>query len=77
MWGHARATPAAPDYSAAPAPDVIPSRAVADRSSFVRDALLVADFDLRESLRTRRALVLVLLYLLIAGAASGSGSAWP
>lgn len=61
----------APDYSAAPAPDVIPSRAVADRTSFVRDALLVADFDLRESLRTRRALVLVLLYLLIAGAASG------
>jgi hypothetical protein len=40
-------------------------------SSFVRDAVLVAGFDLRESLRTRRALVLVLLYLLIACAASG------
>lgn len=40
-------------------------------SSFARDAGLVAVFDLRESLRTRRALVLVLLYLLIAGAASG------
>lgn len=40
-------------------------------SSFVRDAVLVAGFDLRESLRTRRAVVLVLLYLLIACAASG------
>jgi ABC-type transport system involved in multi-copper enzyme maturation permease subunit len=39
--------------------------------SFVRDAALIAGFDLRESLRTRRALVLVLLYLLIAAAASG------
>ena len=35
------------------------------------DAALVAGFDLRESLRTRRALVLVLLYLLVASAASG------
>jgi ABC-type transport system involved in multi-copper enzyme maturation permease subunit len=40
-------------------------------STFVRDAALVANFDLRESLRTRRALVLVLLYLLIAATASG------
>lgn len=52
--------------------DVIESRRVTDpASSFMRDAALVAGFDLRESLRTRRALVLVLLYLLIAGAASG------
>ncbi len=40
-------------------------------SSYLRDSLLIAGFDLRESLRTRRALVLVLLYLLIASAASG------
>jgi ABC-type transport system involved in multi-copper enzyme maturation permease subunit len=39
--------------------------------SFLRDAGLIAGFDLRESLRTRRAVVLVLLYLLIATAASG------
>lgn len=38
---------------------------------FFRDTALIAGFDLRESLRTRRALVLVLLYLLIACAASG------
>ncbi len=37
----------------------------------LRDVGLVAGFDLRESLRTRRALVLVLLYLLIAASASG------
>jgi len=36
----------------------------------LRDATLVAGFDLRESLRTRRALVLVLLYVLITSAAS-------
>lgn len=40
-------------------------------STFVRDAVLIAGFDLRESLRTRRALVLVLLYILIAATASG------
>ena len=40
-------------------------------STFVRDAALVAGFDLLESLRTRRALVLVLLYILIAATASG------
>lgn len=39
-------------------------------ATFARDAALIAGFDLRESLRTRRALVLVLLYLLIATAAS-------
>lgn len=39
-------------------------------STFLRDATLVAGFDLRESLRTRRALVLVLLYVLITSAAS-------
>lgn len=50
---------------------MLSSRGVAGPSStFVRDALLVAGFDLRESLRTRRALVLVLLYVLIASAAS-------
>lgn len=38
---------------------------------FARDVALIAGFDLRESLRTRRALVLVLLYMLIASAASG------
>ncbi len=51
---------------------MLQSRPVASSPpSFVRDAALVAGFDLRESLRTRRALVLVLLYLLIACAASG------
>ena len=35
------------------------------------DAALIAGFDLRESLRTRRAVVLVLLYVLIATTASG------
>ena len=39
--------------------------------STLRDVALIAGFDLRESLRTRRALVLVLLYMLIAAAASG------
>jgi ABC-type transport system involved in multi-copper enzyme maturation permease subunit len=39
--------------------------------ALLRDAALIAGFDLRESLRTRRAVVLVLLYLLIASAASG------
>lgn len=39
--------------------------------TFARDAALIAGFDLRESLRTRRAIVLVLLYVLIAGIASG------
>lgn len=39
--------------------------------TFTRDAALIAGFDLRESLRTRRALVLVLLYVLIAATASG------
>lgn len=43
---------------------------VAAPSTFLRDATLIAGFDLRESLRTRRALVLVLLYVLIASAAS-------
>jgi ABC-type transport system involved in multi-copper enzyme maturation permease subunit len=37
----------------------------------LRDVGLIAGFDLRESLRTRRALVLVLLYVLIAASASG------
>jgi len=37
----------------------------------LRDVGLIAGFDLRESLRTRRALVLVLLYVLTAAAASG------
>jgi ABC-type transport system involved in multi-copper enzyme maturation permease subunit len=32
-------------------------------TSFVRDTSLIAGFDLRESLRTRRALVLIVLYL--------------
>lgn len=39
--------------------------------TFTRDAALIAGFDLRESLRTRRAVVLVLLYVLIAATASG------
>lgn len=37
----------------------------------LRDIGLIAGFDLRESLRTRRALVLVLLYVLIATSAAG------
>lgn len=37
---------------------------------FLRDAWLIASFDLRESLRTRRALVLAVLYLLIASVSS-------
>ncbi len=41
------------------------------RRGLLRDIGLIAGFDLRESLRTRRALVLVLLYLLIAASASG------
>jgi ABC-type transport system involved in multi-copper enzyme maturation permease subunit len=41
------------------------------RGRLLRDVGLIAGFDLRESLRTRRALVLVLLYLLIAASASG------
>lgn len=50
---------------------MLQSRRVAGPSStFLRDATLVAGFDLRESLRTRRALVLVLLYVLITSAAS-------
>jgi ABC-type transport system involved in multi-copper enzyme maturation permease subunit len=36
----------------------------------MRDAWLIAGFDLRESIRTRRALVLALLYLLIASITS-------
>lgn len=44
---------------------------MAAADSFARDVALIAGFDLRESLRTRRALVLVLLYMLIASAASG------
>ncbi|HEY0135815.1 MAG TPA: ABC transporter permease subunit [Nannocystis sp.] len=43
---------------------------MAGPSTFLRDATLIAGFELRESLRTRRALVLVLLYVLIASAAS-------
>ncbi len=42
-----------------------------ERTTHLRDIGLIAGFDLRESLRTRRALVLVLLYLLIAASASG------
>lgn len=41
------------------------------RRGLLRDIGLIAGFDLRESLRTRRALVLVLLYLLIAASVSG------
>lgn len=37
---------------------------------FFRDAWLIAGFDLRESLRTRRAVVLAVLYLLIASISS-------
>lgn len=36
----------------------------------MRDAWLIASFDLRESIRTRRALVLALLYLLVAAITS-------
>ncbi len=58
-------------YHVQHAHDVLRSRPVAGPpSTFVRDAALIAGFDLRESLRTRRALVLVLLYLLIASASS-------
>jgi ABC-type transport system involved in multi-copper enzyme maturation permease subunit len=39
--------------------------------ALLRDVGLIAGFDLRESLRTRRALVLVLLYVVIAASASG------
>jgi len=46
-----------------------PERAA--RTGGLRDVVLIAAFDLRESLRTRRALVLVLLYLLIATSAAG------
>lgn len=50
---------------------MVSSPQVADPSStFLRDALLIAGFDLRESLRTRRALVLALLYLLVSAATS-------
>ena len=38
--------------------------------TFFRDAWLIARFDLRESIRTRRALVLALLYLLVAAISS-------
>src|SRR5690606_28742349 len=38
--------------------------------TFSRDAWLIASFDLRESIRTRRALVLALLYLLVASITS-------
>lgn len=37
---------------------------------FLRDAWLIAGFDLRESMRTRRAVVLAVLYLLIASISS-------
>lgn len=39
-------------------------RVAAPPTSLARDALMIARFDLRESIRTRRALVLALLYLL-------------
>lgn len=39
-------------------------------STFLRDALLIAGFDLRESMRTRRALVMALLYLLVSAISS-------
>jgi ABC-type transport system involved in multi-copper enzyme maturation permease subunit len=39
-------------------------------SHFFRDAWLIAGFDLRESMRTRRAVVLAVLYLLIASISS-------
>lgn len=39
-------------------------------AQFFRDAWLIAGFDLRESLRTRRAVVLAVLYLLIASISS-------
>lgn len=55
--------------SAARRPVILP--AVADPSpSFFRDAALIAGFDLRESIRTRRALVLALLYLLVSAVSS-------
>ena len=38
--------------------------------TFLRDAALIAGFDLRESMRTRRALVLALLYLLVSAVSS-------
>lgn len=38
--------------------------------TFLRDALLIAGFDLRESMRTRRALVLAVLYLLVSSVSS-------
>lgn len=38
--------------------------------TFLRDALLIAAFDLRESMRTRRALVLAVLYLLVSAVSS-------
>lgn len=67
-----KATPLASAEIAAPAACAMErDTVVAVPHSFVRDAALIAGFDLRESLRTRRALVLVLLYLLIAAAASG------
>lgn len=43
---------------------------MAASSTFWRDAWLIAGFDLRESIRTRRALVLALLYLLVASITS-------
>ncbi|MDC0717649.1 ABC transporter permease [Nannocystis bainbridge] len=43
---------------------------MATSSTFLRDAWLIAGFDLRESIRTRRALVLALLYLLVASITS-------
>ena len=43
---------------------------LATSSTFLRDAWLIAGFDLRESIRTRRALVLALLYLLVASITS-------
>jgi len=43
---------------------------LATSSTFWRDAWLIAGFDLRESIRTRRALVLALLYLLVASITS-------
>lgn len=45
-------------------------RVAATPPSTLRDAWLIAGFDLRESIRTRRALVLALLYLLVAAITS-------
>ncbi|PCC69761.1 ABC-2 family transporter protein [Nannocystis exedens] len=61
---------AALPYFSRPATSGTLGLGVATSSTFLRDAWLIAGFDLRESIRTRRALVLALLYLLVASITS-------